>query len=243
MSGQDDLGINQTAGAVPDATTSVAGKVKLAADGGTDAGTVVQADDSRVGTIRAARDSESILGPEPILRAIAGSNIALQLQRTGGELKLTISASTAGGFPGFGSGTPTADTSAGSEGSSGSAARFDHSHPLASDYLNRDGILANVNVAANATTISVDPSGTPRLAVFISKMEVDGWVHSGGFAVGDDTGDQVTVGYNFTQTGYVIGHSNCYAKITNWSASAVTATRESGSDTFWAVEAVISDKL
>jgi hypothetical protein len=125
---------DQVAGDIPDATTTVRGKVLYATDGETTALEAVQGSDSRLTGIRGRRNSGAATARRPQYNFIEGSNISIAIVDDGGddEVEITIAA-TGGAFPGYGTGVGS-DTAGGSAGASSLVSRTDHRHDLSTDY-------------------------------------------------------------------------------------------------------------
>ena len=90
---------DQVVGTVPDGTETSKGIVEFAPNGGTAALEAVQGNDSRLagaGAVSGRANAGPVLGPEPIVRVIAGSGITVGLVVGGGELQFTIGASGGG---------------------------------------------------------------------------------------------------------------------------------------------------
>jgi hypothetical protein len=76
---------------LPDASTSVKGKVQLITDGSdTTAGKVLDVTDARTGAVKGRANAGTVSGFEQIVRIIAGTNISVALVESGGELQFTI---------------------------------------------------------------------------------------------------------------------------------------------------------
>lgn len=98
--GNDEVEITAAAsGSIPDATTVVPGKVLLAVNGGVVASTVVQATDTRLGTILARRNTGANVGPRPRINLIEGAGITITMADDpgNGEIDITIATTVVAG--------------------------------------------------------------------------------------------------------------------------------------------------
>ena len=156
------------AGDVPHATTSLSGKVTLAANLGTSANTVVQATDDRVGAITVDTDTTnsgsltSATANRKALKVIAGTNMTVTVTEQTDRIDIALSTTS---FPGFQTSTlPLADSGSGNVGSSGLASHSDHVHPLSSNYgLEQNALVFDI---LSGTNVSVTTGFTPRLAMY-----------------------------------------------------------------------------
>lgn len=123
---------NQVAGDMPYASHGVAGKVLLANANEALTDAAVRADDPRVTTPISTPGKTR--KAKIVINGTGGTSVAVD-DTDPDSLTFTVSSSVVGGsFPGFGAGTPTADSVSGAQGSSGLVSRFDHSHPFAAEY-------------------------------------------------------------------------------------------------------------
>jgi hypothetical protein len=156
---------------IPYATTSAPGIVTLAiASTGVTAGTVVQASDTRLGTVKAEHNTGGSVGAGNIINFVDGSNVTMTVTEVGGVITVTINSTTSGGFPGYGS-SVNADTAGGSAGSSTLVSRTDHAHTLSTEYA--ESVQYTLTNVSHTFTVP-----NPRCAVGVS---ADG---SGNFSIG-----------------------------------------------------------
>lgn len=232
---------NKSAANVPDASTTVKGKVLLGTSSDVASGKVVQTNDTRLGTIIAKQGlAGSPLGPEPIMTFIAGSNMAsVTVIDTGSELQITFNAATqsgGGGGASLGTATPLPDGNA-AVGVSSFASHEDHVHP-------RDFSIFTGAGTVNATPLTFNPGFVPRLYLHTF---VNGSIAGFGFAAGPAVGSAPPVQAS-AETGaglHLIAKDNVYAdtggnsiNVTSFTSSAVTLARNLGTATV-AVSAAI----
>jgi len=161
-------------GGVPDASTTVKGKVILAADAATTSGAVVQATDSRLGTIKAQVNGGSTSTSKPIFNIVASTGISVAIDDTNpAKVTVTITNSSpgGGGATPYNS-TPAQDSGAGSSGSSADYARGDHIHPASSAYRPNSYSMRtafNTSTTNTASTATLpNASDTPRILLVIA---------------------------------------------------------------------------
>lgn len=202
--------------------------------------------------VKGRADAGPVSGVQPVVRLISGTDIAVSLVEAGGELQFTIASSGSGTFPGFGTGTPTADGGAGAQGVSTFATRFDHQHPESTAYTNRDGLefaLAAFSTTGNITlafsgTSSTSASFRPRAAVLFQSSAAG---DSFGFATGTATNQQIAFppGAGTTFAG-VIGSDDSAANtwlLTTFSTTQTIITHNTGANSSFGLSCCFGDNV
>jgi hypothetical protein len=206
------------------------------------------------GLVSGAADAGPAVGPQPIIRIIAGTNITVGLVEDvpGGELEFTISGS-AGAFPGFGAGIPSADSGVGSAGVGTLASRDDHTHPESTAYTNRDGLEVaggTFNTAASFSltygTFGTSASFRPRVVLtkFTQSFAVVGFGMSLGTALAQQK-MAILVNAQVVINNATMGNHNG-AEVwttTTMSTTQVTFTHGTGAGTIVGLAVILGDNL
>ncbi len=245
---------DQVAAEVPDATPTVAGKVKLVSDGiATTAGAALAASDARAGQVQGSvADVQPGGDPRrPRIDMVAGSGIDVVVVDNTDRLTFTIT--NLGGVGGPPSGAAGGDLSGtypdplvGTVG--GITAAVIGGLPAL------DGVRVKADVfAAGSTTLTTIPAFRPRCAIYLAEFTpafvgsgigvgvTDGTVPNSGCVAIAQVG-AAAAGFGFTP-GVVIGDGTSAWTMSAFTAAGVTATRSAGTATTAAIVLVIGDNL
>lgn len=194
-------------GRIPDATTSVRGKVLLAPNLGVTSGTALQANDERIGATRVDTVTtntgtlDSPTANKRALKFIQGPNVTITVTEQSDRIEVAITAVGGGATVTPYAGVPPADGGSGSSGTTADYARGDHQHPPSTAYLDRDGVEVLYTQVASATNLTESPTFRPRfaLALFGRVLSAFDQHLSIGMCVGSNSNQQhsVIMGANF----------------------------------------------
>jgi hypothetical protein len=174
--------------------------------------------------VKVAKNGAGTTNPEPTINVIEGANVTITVTDNPGQnrIDVTIAATAAGGFPGFGSAT-LADTPGGAAGGSGLAADANHQHALSSQYgLSIDGKQVASGSPQTTTTAH------PRLAVGVW---YDGSASGVGVAFGTSGPTQASTQGgtgNTYNSGFFSHSSGSSSSFTTWANGNQVLTPASG---------------